>query len=257
MKTMKTMLCKLDRLRACLAVIVLVLVPGCVMQPGLVPPSVTISPYGENPAGPLWAVVPLQNESGTSTVDSLLVSDAVVAAASEVRGISAVPLNRTIQAMRALELTSIQTPAQARMLARAMGVDGVLIGSITAYDPYDPPVMGLSLALYLANETSAGFGPGIGIQELLYQPTDQLGGRGGAPSRVPASAIALHLDAQNHDVLMEVKRYASGRSDPADANNWRRYTRSMALYTKFAAHQALEQLIQNEWIRLAQETGGE
>src|SRR4051812_20156380 len=67
----------------------------------LTSPSVIVAPYDPSRGEVLWAVVPLRNESGTSIVNVGAMSDKLVNAAEEVRGIRCVPLNRTIQAMQA------------------------------------------------------------------------------------------------------------------------------------------------------------
>ena len=67
-------------------------------------------------------------------------------------------------------------------------------------------------------------------------------------------AVALrlveHLDASNHEVLIELKEYAKGRHDPKSALTWRRYTASMDLYTQFAAYHSVKHLLQEEQRRL-------
>jgi hypothetical protein len=63
--------------------------------------------------------------------------------------------------------------------------------------------------------------------------------------------VSEHLDAKNHQVLMDVKSYAEGRHDPKTALGWKRFTASMDLYTEFAAWRTVGQLVDHEWIRLA------
>jgi hypothetical protein len=75
--------------------------------------------------------------------------------------------------MRALEFPAVRTPIEAQQLARAMGVDGIVAGTITAYDPYDPPVFGLSLALYAQPSLGGdGGGPLSDPRLLSFQATD-------------------------------------------------------------------------------------
>lgn len=217
-------------------------------------PDVLMAPYDAARGDALWAVVPLRNESATSLVDVFAVSDAVVSAAQEIRGVRCLPLNRTIDAMRAKEIESLETPEDARALAAAMGVDGVIVGSITAYDPYDPPTLGLSLALYARDGHLSRLGDAsLDTRRLTYQPTEWTYFPGSGFENAPASVVSEHLDANNHQVLMDVKAYARGRHDSVSALGWRRYTASMDLYTRFAAHHTVSRLIQHEWIRLARE----
>jgi hypothetical protein len=200
----------------------------------------------------LWAVIPLANESGTEVFDPLVISDKLVAAAEEIEGVRTVPLNRTLQAMRSLGLTGIREPAQVRQLAAAMGVDGIIVGTITAFDPYDPPTIGLSLALYSRSDAS-GSRPGpdpIDPRTLTQAPTDTLtrlpGGIGGRP----AAVVSANLDARDHGVLIALRDYAEGRHDPVSALGWRRYTASMDLYTQFATQHLVAALVKQERERL-------
>jgi len=63
--------------------------------------------------------------------------------------------------------------------------------------------------------------------------------------------ISEFLDGKNHQVVMDVQAYATGRHDPNSALAWRRYLASMDLYSEFAAWHAVGRLIDHEWIRLA------
>ena len=252
------------RLAGLLVCVGAMLSPSCAEGERLTPPEVTVAPYSAVGVEPLVAVVPLRNESGTSLVDAEAVSDSVVAALQEVRGIRALPLNRTMLAMRALHLTSVDDPAQLRELAREMGVQGVVVGTITSWDPYDPPTLGISLALYdhgLSDDARSGVM--LDARRLAAQPTDYTYfARDIYPDTRPASAVSEHLDASNHQVLMDVRGYAEGRHDSGTALGWKRYTASMDLYTKFAASHAVARLMDAEWMRMTrlaserQDSGG-
>lgn len=225
---------------------------GCASssKDALVAPQATIAPYETN-GDVLWAVVPLRNESGTSQVDVGAISDHIVAAAEEVRGVRALPLNRTLDAMRAQRMSAIRTPGDARQLANAMGVDGIIIGSITAYDPYTPTI-GLSLALYARPGSPVDRSmKRIDPKALQASATDTTPTSGSMYVDQPMSTASELLDAKNQGVLMELKSYAEGRSDPNSALGWKRYTASMMLYSEFAAHKAVGSLVQSEWIRAA------
>jgi hypothetical protein len=238
------------RVTLSLALIVLGIAPHACAPPAkpLAAPAVTVAPYDTAKGDLLWAVVPLRNESGTTEADNAAVSDRIVAAAEEVRGVRCLPLNRTLEAMRAAELTRIGSPADLKKLAELMGVDGLLVGSITAYDPYTP-TSGLSLALY-ARDAVAPSKP-LDPHALSSQPTEgALAGRSRFTER-PAAVFSELLDGKNNQVLMDLRNYAAGRHDDYSALGWRRYAASMDLYTEFAASRAVAGLVQSEWIRLA------
>jgi hypothetical protein len=48
-----------------------------------------------------------------------------------------------------------------------------------------------------------------------------------------------------------------GRSPNESAIGWRRYLASMDLYSEFASHQVLAELMQAEWLRVGAEGAGE
>lgn len=230
---------------------------GCQVRPDLMPPQVLLSPYDNTNGDVLWGIVPLRNESGTSVVDVYSATDAVFAAASQIEGIRTVPLNRTLEAMRSLEMTSVENPGQLESLAKTMGVDGLIVGSITAYDPYEPPKFGLSLALYgRPGKLKPGQMDAVDIQKLSYQPTDYEFFPNTGFSSAPASVVSEYLDARNHAVQMRLRDYATGRHDMKSARGWRTYLASMHLYTEFAAWQTVGQLVHHEWIRLARSGRG-
>ncbi|MBL8764916.1 MAG: hypothetical protein JNM07_11665 [Phycisphaerae bacterium] len=228
----------------------LILLPAaCASKPELVAPQVLVAPYDSANGPSIWAIAPLRNESGTSAADPLKVTDTITARVAEVRGISVVPLNRTLAAMRTLGMSGIDSPAAARRLAESMGVDAVIIGSITAYDPYDPPSLGLTLALYSrpTNLTAAT----IGDSRTMSAAGSEAPGRGGLSLDPPVTVVAEHLDAKNHAVLMQLKNYAEGRHDPSSALAWRRYTASMDLFCEFAAYRTVGRLLDEERLRIA------
>lgn len=226
---------------------------GGTPPPELTTPEVLVSPYQADRSQPLWAVAPLRNESGTSVTDTITVCDELVARISEVRGLAAIPMNRVVATMRSIGMREVATPADARSLAQALGVDALVVGSITAWDPYDPPKVGLTLGLFSrgAADRGAGGGGAIDARELTASPTER------TPTRFddrPLSVVVSHFDARNHEVLMSVQRYAAGRTDYRAPLGWRSYTANMDQFVQFVAFQTLGQLLDAERLRLARST---
>lgn len=242
-----------ERMLALLGLALVALVMGCSRGPGLTPPSVLRSPYDASRGDVLFAVVPLRNESGTTVFRPDEVTDAVVRAASSVPGIRCLPLNRTIAEMRGLGLREITGPDDLRALAEAMGVDGLIVGTVTAYDPYDPPKFGLALALHAG--TPAFYAGGPDLAELRGAVTDPQVPEASRFTESPVASVSDVYDARNHGVQMEVKRYADGRMDPDAPRGWRTYLASMPLYTEFVAHAAVGRLLDQERLRLARSGG--
>lgn len=227
----------------------LLLLPGCSNGPELRPPEVTIAPYDATRGEVLWGVVPLRNESGATVLDRYAISDKVVAAAEEIRGVRCMPLNRTIDAMRALKMNEVRTPQDLQTLRAELGVDALLIGAITAYDPYTP-TLGLNLALYAKPGTLGQAGTkALDARTLSASPVENA-----LPSDNgdrPLALVSENLDGKNHQVQMDVKNYAEGRTEALSALGWRRYLASMDLFSEFAASYVVGRMIQSEWIRLA------
>lgn len=256
MTTVQTMLAALRAVVACCAPIAaisaLLLAGACSKQPELVAPEPLIAPYNSASGEMLWAVAPLANESGTSIADTLAISDAIVGKITEAEGLAAVPMNRTLAAMRALRMTAVRTPADARRLGEALNVDAVLVGSVTAYDPYDPPTIGLTLALYSRQPAQAVRESGWSDPRAMRSaPTEQDLPPVSSFEEEPLSVVIEHLPGANHGVQMNVRRYAQGRHEHGSALGWRRYLASMELYTDFAAYWAVRRLLEEERLRLA------
>jgi len=225
----------------------------------LVPPRVLVAPYHQGRGGQaevLWAVAPLRNESGTTLVDTLAMTDTLTQQFEQARGITTVPLNRTLSMMRALGLSSIDSPQQARSVIEALGVEGLVVGSITAYDPYEPPKYGLALALF-ARPGSMGTPGGSAPDPLTDDPvllnaaSTDAGLDLTTESLAPVAFAAEHLDGRNHEVQMAVQHYADGRNETVSALGWRRYLASMPLFADFASNRLAERLLESERLRLA------
>jgi hypothetical protein len=214
-------------------------------------PLVNVGPYAPGQADSLWAVAPLLNETGVSTLNVLEIGDKLAAAIGETRGLASVPVNRTLAAMAARGIPAIRSPADAKALATAMGVDAIVVGTVTAWDPYDPPTLGLTLALYVASGSRQA-GTDLDSRKLTsaYTDYDPRDARTSFSSR-PAAVISEHLSAANHEVLKNLKDFAKGRHDPNSALTWKRYTASMELYTEFASWWCVRRLIDEERWRLA------
>lgn len=213
------------------------------------------SPYTHQPQM-IWAVAPPRNESGVSVVDELAVGDALAEELGQVKGIDCLPINRTLGAMRALQLGSIDTPAQAKALARALGADAVVVSTVTSWQPYQPPRIGLNVALFAPTSLTpddASLADDLrGLREAASS-----GGPGspkpGGPSGA-LSGVSLVLDASNTAIMAKVQTYGEARVETNDPMGWERYSKSMSLYTRFACHTAVERLLDAERSRLSQST---
>jgi hypothetical protein len=217
---------------------------GCSYHEKLKQPSMMVSPY-DHPQ--LWAVVPFTNESGVSVVQTDHVADLFTEQAEEIDGIATVPVNRVIVAMRRLNMRSVATPADAMSLMRALGVDGLIVGTVTSYEPYPPLKLGAAIQLY-RNE-SQQLSKSLDPVEVTRAPTEHIaaGMVASNPSAAQASGV---FDASNHQTLAWLNQYAAGRAAPDSAYGERIYLASMEMFTQFVAYRLLHDLLDSERIRL-------
>ena len=216
----------------------------------LISPAVVAAPYDVASGDVIFAVVPMRNETGNTNAPITQISEQLVQSIEEIRGVRAVPLSRTLAAMRALELRGISGPKDLQLLADALNADGVVFGSVSGYNPYTPSLT-LSIGLFAR--------PGkIGEKPIdITLSTRDLKAMAAEPDPSPntsglaaASTWSDHLDGKNHGVQLAVRAYAQGRVKGASALTWRRYLSAMPLFTEFATSEAVRGLMREEWVRV-------
>ncbi len=125
-------------------------------------PDVRRKPQHINPFPQLQrvAVVPFRNQSQQPSLNGSRVSDAYQAALQSIRGFEVLPSGLVANQLDYFESEVLQRPVATaedfQQLADFLGVDAVLVGAITDYDPYYPPRMSLMVNWYAANP---GFHP--------------------------------------------------------------------------------------------------
>ncbi len=246
MTSAQTMRARLMRIGAAIMLMIAAAfaLPACSLEPKLTAPSALAAPYGQPQ---VWAIAPFINESGVSIVEGDRVADAFAIEAQLIDGIDTLPVNRVISAMRRLGLTAVTTPAQARSLLNALGADGLIVGTVTAYDPYQPPKFGAAIALFISESArSQHFDP----TKLTRARTDEIA-PGMMPDNAPSAQAAGIFDGSNHQTLVWLGEYATGRNEPGSAFGQRIYLVRMDLFTQFAAHRLLHDLLAREQARLA------
>lgn len=218
-------------------VLLVVLAGGCRYQA----PKGLESPW--LPRQQVWAVAPLANESGVSTVDRLAITDSLILETASITGVDVLPLNRTLEVMLAMGigLDGIPTLEEYQRLLETLGADAILVGTVIAFDPYQPLRLGASIQLIEpSGAAQASFDPRI----LTLSVSDRAPGSDRPPSPlIQASGI---FDAENHAVLMAVEDYARGRSTHDLARSGvGLYLLDMDEYSEFVFHELLERLINN------------
>ncbi len=232
------------------------MVSGCAARPAPVVVTANLrSPYPENK---VWAVAPLSNDSGVSVIDTLALTDQIVDEVSKIRGVDVLPLNRTLEGMRAMNLARVSSTDEALSLARTLNADGLIVGSISAFDPYSPPKLGMTLQLF--SPEPRGLSSTTVDVEALESAAREVPLAGLAVYRQPVAGASEVVDAQDNDVVVHLQQYAMGRSNPSTSLGWRRYLVDMDLYTHYVAYRLLDRMLEQERERItlhasAAETG--
>ena len=237
---------------ALLAALVLIVTPGCDGIKGVGPGAEPLrSPYGERR---VWAVAPFRNESGSTHADGAVFADHLARQLEGASNIDVMPVNRVIAAMSALRIAELASPEDVAAVRRALNADAIIVGTISAYDPYDPPKLGVAVELY-ADPRRASYDAPLDIRQLQRAATgddaalpDQPGPRGGA-----TNVVSAFLDAADPAVRERMVRYATRRGPVVEANEdaARRYRISMDLYQEFAGYVVSWRLLHAESQRLA------
>ena len=216
-------------------------VAGCVFfHDPLTPPAALQNPAAQTR---LWAVAPFANESGVSIVDSLAIADAFTQQLEQVEGIDTVAVNRVVQAMRAGGMPSVSTQAEALRLIEMLDVDALVVGTVTAFDPYPPPTLGMAVQAFTrpSREARTALDP----QALVRAPSGAAApGELGAPQATAQAAGVF--DARNHQTLTWLAQYAAGRTEPNSAFGADVYLMDMELYTQFVSYRLIHDLLDCE-----------
>ncbi len=226
---------------------------GC--QPGIILPDEHASPYAQTR---VWAIAPLIDETATQgLVDGAALAHKIMLQSQRVEGLEIASAVRVAKAMQTAGIQSVHTDAQAITLLRQLGVDGLITGVVTGWDPYDPPKIAVSIRLYArfdeADVSNPAASSGLDYRRLMTAATArQVPGEQQRPKFV--ASVSDVFDASNGAVLQRVQSYAHGRTPSDSPAGWRRYLIRMDLYSEFVAHELVRKLFALEWDRLQTET---
>ncbi len=192
------------------------------------------SPY---PGVRTFAVAPAVNLSGNRDFDVLAISDSLFEEMQQVGGLNVLPLNKTLAAMQRMGIRTIDSPQMAQHLAEFLGADALVVPAVSAYDPYNPPKIGMILQLYTSPlapvATTMPAGP-------LAPPE----------AHQPVSQVAAVFNATNQTVLRELRDFAQGRTQRDSALQDEKFLLDADAYTRFVCHAMTRRLMDAERDRL-------
>jgi hypothetical protein len=188
----------------------------------------------------VWAIAPAVNISGQDQVDALLQSDLVYQELQKVHGLTVIPVDRVVEVYASLKIDKIESEKQATEICKLLGCDGLVVPTVTAYDPYDPPKFGASLQLFVKPGTFQRM-PRVDPRALERSPT---------PIALPvieqptdmAQVVEIY-DASDGTIRDKVDKYAKGRTDPNGPLGVDEITVSMDRFCAFGYHDLLGELL--------------
>jgi hypothetical protein len=222
------------------------------------------------------AIAPAINVTGSRDFDPNVVSDTMFNELQQVAGITVLPLNKTIFAMQRLHLRSIDSPETAAKVAEAMGADSILMISVTAYDPYIPPTVGMTVQLYTVRDPEdvpvvsvaapepqvralRADGSALEVaptKEQIKKAAIEEAAKKAAevqsrPKRHLAASISAVFNGTNQTVKQEIRDFAAGRTHEGSAMGPDRYLSDADAFMRFVCHAMVSRLMEVERDRVA------
>ena len=192
----------------------------------------------------VWAIAPAVNLSGQK-VDPLIQADLVYQQLQQVHGLTVVPVNRVVEVYVSLRIENVQSQEQADLVCQYLGCDALLVPTVTAYDPYNPPKFGVALQLFIK---------GGAVQTGEIDPRELARRASPPPNEVlPTNGSFVQVvgmfDAANGTVRQQLMDYAQGRNDPAGPYGANEYLVSMDRYCGFAYWTMINGLLDSPRLR--------
>ena len=208
---------------------------GCSSSPEYGRETLTFAPrYGPRTI----AVAPAINLSGQSAPDPLLQADIVYQQMQAVRGVTVIPVNRVVQVCAGLGIRNIDSRDQAEAVCEALGADALVVPTITAFDPYDPPKMGASLQMFVSKYRDQN--GKLDVRALSRQPTE--GPVQSLPKNADFIQAARLFDASAGSTRERIRLFASGRNDPTGPLGEREFYLNMDRYASFVWYELIDEV---------------
>ncbi len=190
--------------------------------------------------GPMTiAVAPAINLSGSADFDSNRFADLMASELTYGTGISVIPVSRVLTMLSARGLSGVESPGQALELAKLLGANAMLVFSVTEYDPYDPPSIGITAQLF---GKRPGQGGGLDPIALSRSASSTEDSRRGASKRVLAQTQRV-FDASHDAIVRDIRRFASLRDADDSPYGWKKYVVNQQAYVRYCCYATVRDLL--------------
>jgi hypothetical protein len=264
----------LSRLRMTMLLALAAILGGCEFFTGETkrqPQPMEFSYFSPYPTVHIVAIAPAINLSGSRDFDPLVVSDILYAEAQQVHNLNVLPVNKTLLAMQHLGMRAIDDAPAAQRLAQYLGADGLIIPAVTAYSPYNPPVVGMVLQMYTPTSVASAQAPAATApgDDALVHIAANMGTVHANPDhptvvadvtptpvppstdRQPVSQVSAVFNATNQSVLRELETFAKGRTQFDSAMMDQKFLQDSEAYMRFVCNSMMRRLMDVEGQRVA------
>ncbi len=176
-------------------------------------------------------VAPVLNLSGSQDFDPLKVTDLLASEFITCQGVAVVPVNLALAELERRGKYSVETPEDARELARVLGADATVVTAITEYRPADPPIVGMTMQWYgLPTVSGATNLNPVAASRAVAGFDLELSD---AHSAGPRWQLQRTFNAADEELLEQIRDYARERGGHQSPFGWRKYTKSQELYVRY------------------------
>ena len=185
-------------------------------------------------------LAPVLNLTGRQDFDPLKITDLIASELLSFKNIAVLPVNLTLAELERRGKYAVETPQDAVALAQAFGADATVVFAIHEYNPYSPPVIGLTMQWYAAH-------PGAGVPDAPAARAS--GALSDAAAALPRWQIQRVYNAADEEVREDIEHYAHERDGAKSPYGWKRYVQSQELYVRYcgwATIRTMLRLDQNE-----------
>ncbi|MBX3422684.1 MAG: hypothetical protein KF752_14110 [Pirellulaceae bacterium] len=174
---------------------------GCALVPDVRHKQQLVNPF---PQIKTVAVLPFFNQSEQPTLSGNRVALAYMNELQSIRGFEVLPLGAVQNRMQQFG-RPLASGDDFQALAQFLGVDVVMVGAITDYEPYYPPRMTMKVSWYAANPGFHPVLPGYGLPWGTKQE-----------KKIPRW---VHLESQRALATEQLKSQTPGVSSASDSSN--------------------------------------